>query len=714
MLCSNLYKTESENLCTAISCVAKLFCTTLVPHEYSVFYFASRLIPLDKDATSEIPAIRPIGVGEVLRRIVGRAVTQHLNEDVQLACGTLQTAAGISSGIEATVHAVKDIFEDDGTDAVILVDADNAFNRLNRKVALHNLSYTCPSIACFLQNSYSSDAYLYTQNGMFLRSQEGTTQGDNCASPFYSVSTKPLIDELKSCVGTKQVWYADDASGAGKLHELSVWWTRLKEIGPAYGYYPKPSKTIVVLKDPDKLEEAQHIFGPLGLTVSVDGERHLGASIGTSNFRDHFVSEKVNLWVQDIEQLAGIAIEEPQAAYTAFVKSISHRWVFLQRTIPGVAHLFQPLENAIREKFLPSLIGRHLSDVERRIVALPVRLGGLAIRNPVAAAEYEYQSSKAICGPLASLIVNQVDCIGNLDFTAVSELKKAVSKEKEARLQQQLLQIREEVPEALKRALDLAQEKGASSWLSCVPFQKAGYTFNKEEFRDAVHLRYGWSLQNIPKHCACGKSSDIDHLLSCPKGGYSCLRHNVLRDTLAGLLSIFCKDVVVEPKLMQTAQELEHGAVTGDAARLDVAARGIWSPFDKTLIDVRVTHPNAPSQQSKSLASIYQSHEREKKRKYLERVLQVEKASFVPVVLSTSGGCAPEASRLFKRMAAMIALKRKESYSDVMRHIRTKVCFTLLKAAIISVRGFRGRAAQNLSPDVELDLALIPHSRDLQ
>ena len=60
----------------------------------------------------------------------------------------------------------------------------------------------------------------------------------------------------------------------------------------------------------------------------------------SKNFRDHFVSEKVNLWVQDIEQLAGIAIEEPQAAYTAFVKSISHRWVFLQRTIPGVAICF--------------------------------------------------------------------------------------------------------------------------------------------------------------------------------------------------------------------------------------------------------------------------------------------------------------------------------------------------------------------------------------
>ena len=149
LLCSNFYKADSEELCTAISIVAKLFCTTTVPHEHSKYYMASRLIPLNKDPSSVSPAIRPIGVGEVLRRVIGRAVTQHLKDDVQAACGTLQTAAGIPVGLEASIHAVKEIFEDNEVDAVMLVDADIAFNRLNRKVALHNLSFTCPSIACF-------------------------------------------------------------------------------------------------------------------------------------------------------------------------------------------------------------------------------------------------------------------------------------------------------------------------------------------------------------------------------------------------------------------------------------------------------------------------------------------------------------------------------------------------------------------------------------
>ena len=493
------------------------------------------------------------------------------------------------------------------------MDADNAFNRLNRNVALANVGFTCPSIAQYLHNLYSSEPKLYMQNGTVLLSQEGTTHGDNSASPFYAVSTKPLINQLKATSTAKQVWYADDASGAGKLRDLLVWWNKLIEIGPAYGYFPKPSKTVLVVKDPAKLEEAQALFSPLGVSVSADGERHLGAAIGSSSFRNRFVSGKVDLWAQDVKLLTEVAKEEPQVAYTAFVKSISHRWTYMQRTIPGIAHLFQPLEDVIRNEFLPALIGRTLSDMERRMVSLPVRLGGLGISDPVSMADGEYQNSRKISNALVNLIVNQVDSISDLDSEALFKLKKDVSKQKQQQFLNEATQIREQLSEQLKRALDLAQEKGASSWLTSIPVQKAGYTLNKEQFRDAVWLRYGWKLQNIPRHCACGKSSDIDHLLSCPKGGYSYLRHNVLRDTLAGLLSIFCKDVTTEPTLIPTAQELERGTVASDAARLDVGARGIWSPFDKTLIDVRVTHPNAPSQQSKSLASIYQSHEREKK-----------------------------------------------------------------------------------------------------
>ena len=92
-------------------------------------FIACRLIPLDKN-----PGIRPIGVGEVLRRIVGKVVTHHCNEEIREAAGPLQSCAGHGAGAESAIHAMRLAFENDSTDAVLLIDASNAFNSMNRAV----------------------------------------------------------------------------------------------------------------------------------------------------------------------------------------------------------------------------------------------------------------------------------------------------------------------------------------------------------------------------------------------------------------------------------------------------------------------------------------------------------------------------------------------------------------------------------------------------
>ena len=110
--------------------------------------------------------------------------------------------------------------------------------------------------------------------------------------------------------------------------------------------------------------------------------------------KEKYVSEKIIKWVEDVEELARLAVDEPQAVYSCYTKAISHRWSYVQRTIPGIRHLFIPLEEAIKEKLIPAIIGRKISDVERKIFAVPVRMGGMNILNPVETAETEYESSR--------------------------------------------------------------------------------------------------------------------------------------------------------------------------------------------------------------------------------------------------------------------------------------------------------------------------------
>ena len=105
---------------------------------------ACRLVPLNKN-----PGVRPIGIGEVLKRTIAKCITKTLKPDILESSGNLQVCAGQVSGCEAAVHAMKDAFDDDGTDGVLLVDARNAFNSLNREVALRNLLVSCPQMALY-------------------------------------------------------------------------------------------------------------------------------------------------------------------------------------------------------------------------------------------------------------------------------------------------------------------------------------------------------------------------------------------------------------------------------------------------------------------------------------------------------------------------------------------------------------------------------------
>ena len=81
------------------------------------------------------------------------------------ACGHLQKCSGLPAGIEAAVHAMQHIYNEDTTEAVLLVDAANAFNSLNREVALHNVQRLCPPLSSILRNSYQSPARLFVAGG---------------------------------------------------------------------------------------------------------------------------------------------------------------------------------------------------------------------------------------------------------------------------------------------------------------------------------------------------------------------------------------------------------------------------------------------------------------------------------------------------------------------------------------------------------------------
>ena len=188
-------------------------CTEFVDPASLEAWLANRLIPLDK-----CPGVRPIGIGESPRRIVGKAVLSVLKPDIQAAAGNLQVAAGQEAGVEAAIHAMRRLHENEACDGIVLIDAKNAFNELNRATALWNTQIVCPPFSTVLINTYRGHARLFVAGGGELLSREGTTQGCPLAMPMYSVGVLPLISG--SSGHCHQVWYADDATGSGRLPSL--------------------------------------------------------------------------------------------------------------------------------------------------------------------------------------------------------------------------------------------------------------------------------------------------------------------------------------------------------------------------------------------------------------------------------------------------------------------------------------------------------------
>ena len=246
ILASKSFKRSSINLCESIVTLTRRLCTEFVDPLTIEPILASRLIPLDKGNGE----VRPIGVGEVIRRIIGKCVPRVAKQDVINASGAMQVCAVQKSGGEAAIHAMRNIFEADETDAPLLVDASNAFNSLNRAAALNNIRVLCPLIATYVINTYRAPARLFVVGGSELKSAEGTTQGDPLAMSMYAISLQPLILLLHNRSTAKQCWFADDATGAGTLEEVKQWWDELRQAGSPLGYYPNPKQGLVLTSPP--------------------------------------------------------------------------------------------------------------------------------------------------------------------------------------------------------------------------------------------------------------------------------------------------------------------------------------------------------------------------------------------------------------------------------------------------------------------------------
>ena len=204
---------SSANLRKTCAKIARRIATETIAPSHLRPYIACRLIPLDKK-----PGVKPIGLGEVLRRVIWICIAWCVSVDLNHLDSNLQLCLGQKCGIEHAIHTLREEFDADESCSMLLIDASNAFNLLNRNLALENIETICPSLVTSLRNWYSEPSDLFV-NGTKLKPEEGVTQGDPLSMAMYGIAILPLIKRL-NVTETSQKWYADDGNSAGELTKL--------------------------------------------------------------------------------------------------------------------------------------------------------------------------------------------------------------------------------------------------------------------------------------------------------------------------------------------------------------------------------------------------------------------------------------------------------------------------------------------------------------
>ena len=297
----------------------------------------------------------------------------------------------------------------------------------------------------------------------------------------------------------------------------------------------------------------------------------------------------------------------------------------------------------------------------------------------------EFNNSVVISSQIVRNIKTQ-NKLYNFNKKNYNETKQECTKAKEQLYKFQLDELTINMTKDQKRANKLAQMKGASSWMNTLPLESDNNTLNKREFYDAISLRYRLELKCLALICACGKKYNVDHAMSCIKGGFIHQCHDEIGENLSKLTSEICNDVEIEPHLLEPMGEvLPRCTNKQKEARLDFCAQGFWQCGQRAYFDVRVFNPFSPSYQHQKLDKVFSVNERENKRLYNERVLQIEHGSFTPLVFTPNGGCSRETEKFIKTLSAKIAEKRDIAERIVTNWIRKTFisCYSVRQSFVL-------------------------------
>ena len=221
--------------------------------------------------------------------------------------------------------------------------------------------------------------------------------------------------------------------------------------------------------------------------------------------------------MHQLESLSHITETHRHCDFAEFTHSCIRKWISMMRVIncrQDEKINLTKLENKTRTQFLPKLTGRVSPGyIERSVLELPARLGGLNIMNQETDAAHKFKDSKILCKPLVEKLSSTdtgLDGVGSSQKRVSTEIQKENERRAE-RKKDVVLQSVASTPYA--RAFELANKRGASNWLTTLPLEEHGFCLSKVGMHCACDIIGLWKMslltvfvEKLSRLSICGKT----------------------------------------------------------------------------------------------------------------------------------------------------------------------------------------------------------------
>jgi hypothetical protein len=323
--------------------------------------------------------IRPIAIGEVILRTLGKCIMLQTKDIQQEVFENLQLGVGTRAGID-TIHSAMYMLNKrmanvvDYDQGILTIDFKNAFNTIGRGAISSAILQYAPSLHPLFKWLYCNESSLVMNHAPFCTSCSGVRQGCVLGPLFFSIGIQPILKALSTEFPTIHIFgFLDDITLTGPKNTLMDAYRFIRGKGIEIGLEINPTKSHLFARTPPLDLE--------GINFSRDGIMILGSPIGNDNFVATHLDQQLEDILRPINRIKDFTTD---IAYTLLRTCIISRPFFVFKAIfPSLSDIqSQEFDNQIincMERIVND--GNEMPMESRRVSSLPIRFGGLGLRS---------------------------------------------------------------------------------------------------------------------------------------------------------------------------------------------------------------------------------------------------------------------------------------------------------------------------------------------